>query len=170
MSEEIFDVVNERDEVIDAKPRSVVHAQGLLHRAVHVLVFNARGEIFLQKRSMKKDRQPGVWDSSCSGHVDSGEDYDATAVRELREEIGLSLNAPPQRLFKINACAETDQEFVWIYRCENEGPFQLHPDEIERGGWFALDEVSRWMAVRPHEFATAFALLWKKYLATDLHR
>src|ERR1044071_58563 len=91
MAEDIFDVVNERDEVIDAKPRSYVHANGLLHRAVHVLVFNSRGEIFLQKRSMLKDRQPGVWDSSCSGHVDSGEIYDETAVRELREEIGLDI-------------------------------------------------------------------------------
>src|SRR5436189_1915417 len=97
--EEIFDVVNERDEVIDRKPRSEVHRLGLLHRAVHVLVFNSRGQIFLQKRSMKKDRQPGLWDSSASGHVDSGEDYDTTAVREAREEIGLRLSETPQRLF-----------------------------------------------------------------------
>jgi isopentenyl-diphosphate delta-isomerase type 1 len=130
MSEDIFDIVNEHDEVIGRKPRSEVHARGLLHRAVHVLVFNSRGEIFLQKRSRLKDRQPGVWDSSCSGHVDSGEIYDETAVRELQEEIGLRINSPPQKLFKIDACAETDAEFVWIYRCESEGPFQLHPDEI----------------------------------------
>ena len=91
MTEEIFDVVNERDEVVDRQPRRVVHARGLLHRAVHVLVFNARGEIFLQKRSLLKDRQPGVWDSSASGHVDSGEDYDACAVREVREELGVTL-------------------------------------------------------------------------------
>src|ERR1035441_5886120 len=102
MAEEIFDVVNERDEVMDRKPRSEVHARGLLHRAIHVLVFNARGEVFLQKRSMKKDRQPGVWDSSSSGHVDSGETYDETAVRELREEIGLTVTAPLQKLFKID--------------------------------------------------------------------
>ncbi len=75
------------------KPRSEVHARGLRHRAVHVLVFNSRGEIFLQKRSMKKDRQPGVWDSSCSGHVDAGENYEATAVRELREELGLDITS-----------------------------------------------------------------------------
>src|ERR1017187_10621898 len=149
MPEEIFDVVNECDEVIDRKPRSEVHARGLLHRAIHVLVFNSRGEIFLQKRSMKKDRQPGVWDSSSSGHVDSGENYDETAVRELREEIGLELKAPPQKLFKIDACAETDAEFVWIYRCESDGPFQLHPDEIETGGWFALGKVTSWIAERP---------------------
>src|SRR5215212_4288067 len=116
MSEEIFDVVNERDEVIDRKPRSEVHRLGLLHRAVHVLVFNASGEVFLQKRSMLKDRQPGVWDSSTSGHVDSGEDYDICAERELREEIGLTVAETPGRLFKLDACEETDQEFVWVYR------------------------------------------------------
>jgi isopentenyldiphosphate isomerase len=164
MPEEIFDVVNERDEVIDQKPRGEVHARGLLHRAVHVLVFNSRGEIFLQKRSMKKDRQPGVWDSSASGHVDSCEHYDATAVRELREELGLTANAPLQKLFKIDACAETDAEFVWIYRCESDGPFQLHPDEIETGGWFAPKKVTSWIAEKPRDFASAFVLIWKLFL------
>jgi isopentenyl-diphosphate delta-isomerase len=163
MTEDIFDIVNEHDKVIGRAPRSEVHARGLLHRAVHVLVFNSRGEIFLQKRSMKKDRQPGVWDSSCSGHVDSGEDYDQTAVRELREEIGLSLSAPPQRLYKIDACFKTDAEFVWVYRCENEGPFQLHPDEIETGGWFAPERVVAWIAEKPQDFATAFTLIWKLF-------
>ena len=64
MSEEIFDAVNERDEVIGQRPRSEVHRLGLEHRAVHVLVFNARGELFLPKRSLKKDCFPGAWDSS----------------------------------------------------------------------------------------------------------
>src|SRR5882762_9211354 len=124
MSEEIFDVVNERDEVIGRQPRSEVHRLGLLHRAVHVLVFNARGQVFLQKRSMSKDKSPGLWDSSASGHLDCGEDYDACAVRELREEIGLRLNAPLQKLFKLAAGPETDREFVWVYRGEGEGPFE----------------------------------------------
>ncbi|MEJ0091140.1 MAG: hypothetical protein WDM80_15525 [Limisphaerales bacterium] len=59
MSEEIFDIVNERDEVIGQAPRKEVHARGLWHRAVHVLVFNARGEVFLQKRSMLKGHGQG---------------------------------------------------------------------------------------------------------------
>jgi len=77
MTEEIFDVVNERDEVVGQAPRREVHARSLKHRAVHILVFNARGQVFLQKRSLKKDLHPGVWDSSTSGHLDTGEDYDA---------------------------------------------------------------------------------------------
>ena len=159
---EIFDVVNERDGVIGRQPRTEVHQLGLMHRAVHVLVFNSRRQVFLQKRSRNKDRQPGLWDSSASGHVESGEDYDACAVRELREEIGLQLNATPQRLFKLSASAETDQEHVWVYRCEAEGPFTLDPDEIERGGWFTPAEVTGWMTEKPEEFATALLLIWKK--------
>jgi isopentenyldiphosphate isomerase len=161
LNEEYFDVVNERDEVVGRATRKEVHARGLLHRAVHVLVYNSKGQVFLQKRSMKKDRQPGLWDSSSSGHVDSGEDYDPCTVRELREELGLVVSHPPDRLFKLDACEETDQEFVWIYRCESEGPFELNQEEIETGGWFMPAEVDRWMAERPQEFASALLYLWK---------
>lgn len=164
-AEEIFDVVNDRDEVVGQQSRSEVHRLGLQHRAVHVLVFDSRGQVFLQKRSMKKDRQPGLWDSSASGHLDSGEEYDACAVRELREEIGLGLNKPPQRLFKLAASPETDQEHVWVYGCQAEGPFQLNAEEIERGGWFAPAEVTRWMAERPQEFASALLAIWQRILS-----
>jgi isopentenyl-diphosphate delta-isomerase type 1 len=160
MTEEIFDVVNERDEVVGRQTRREVHRLGLMHRAVHVLVFNSQGEVFLQKRSMSKDRQPGLWDSSASGHVDTGEEYDACAVRELGEELGLHVRETPHRVFKLTASPETDQEHVWVYRCEAEGPFELHPEEIERGGWFTRDEVTRWMAERPQEFASALLVIW----------
>ena len=162
MSEEIFDVVTERDEVTGQAPRREVHARGLWHRAVHVLVYNAQGQVFLQKRSHKKDTAAGLWDSSSSGHVDSGEEYDPCAVREVREEIGLHLEQPPARLFKVDACRETGWEFCWIYRCESEGPFQLHPEEIETGGWFAPEHVTRWVRERPQEFAPAFVLIWQR--------
>lgn len=168
MTEEIFDVVNEQDEVIGRETRREVHRLGLMHRAVHVLVFNAAGNVFLQKRSMKKDRQPGVWDSSASGHVDTGEDYDACAVRELREELGFTPGQPPRRLFKLHASEQTDQEHVWVYICVGEGPFVLHPDEIERGDWFEPTAVTKWLAERPGDFASAVLVIWKRYLETPL--
>lgn len=162
MSEEYFDVVNERDQVIGRETRREVHRTGLKHRAVHVFVFNSRGHVFLQKRSMSKDTSPGLWDSSASGHLDSGEDYDACALRELREELGLRLSASPVRLFKVDACPDTGQEFVWLYQCKNEGPFTLHPEEIERGEWFSPEAVTRFLEERPDDFAPAFDLLWRK--------
>ena len=163
MAEEIFDIVNEHDEVTGQAPRKEVHARGLWHRAVHVLVFNTRGEVFLQKRSMLKDTAKGKWDSSSSGHVDTGEDYDTCAVRELREEIGLIITQPPERLFKVDACKETGWEFCWVYRCAHEGPFVLHPEEIETGAWFAPEFVTNWIVEKPTEFARAFVLIWKKF-------
>jgi isopentenyl-diphosphate delta-isomerase type 1 len=161
MQDEIFDVVNERDEVIGQAPRREVHRQGLRHRAVHVLVFNVKGELFLQKRSMKKDNHPGVWDSSSSGHVDTGETYDACSVRELWEEIGLRPAQAPARLFKIDACKDTGQEFVWVYRCSSEGPFELHPEEIDSGAWFSPSHITQWIAEKPFDFAPSFPLIWK---------
>jgi isopentenyldiphosphate isomerase len=165
MAEEIFDVVDEHDSVIGQETRRRVHQLGLKHRAVHVLVFNARGHVFLQKRSLLKDNWPGVWDSSASGHVDAGEDYDPCAVRELREELGWTLAAPPERLFKIAACADTGQEHVWVYRLQAGGPFILHPEEIDTGDWFHPDVVTAWINRRPGDFASGFRLVWSLYQA-----
>jgi isopentenyldiphosphate isomerase len=165
MSEEIFDVVNDRDEIIGRNTRAEVHRLGLQHRAVHVLVFNSRGDIFLQKRSMKKDCFPGAWDSSAAGHLDCGEDYDACAIRELREELGFTPSAPPRRLFKLPATPETGMEHVWVYRCDAAGPFTLHPEEIERGEWFSRDHVTKWINDRPDDFASALIVIWRKFLA-----
>ena len=162
MSEEIFDIVNERDEVIGQRPRNEVHRLGLMHRAVHVLVYNSRGEMFLQKRSLKKDRQPGVWDSSASGHVDGGESYDTSAVREVKEEIGLDCGSGLKRLFKLPASPATDQEHVWVYRFDSDGPLTLNEEEIDSGDWFAPDAISRWVAERPGDFAPAFIVIWKR--------
>lgn len=167
MAEEIFDVVNDRDEVIDQKPRREVHRLGLLHRAVHIIVTNAKGDVFMQKRSMTKDSSPGLWDTSAAGHVDSGEDYDSCSIRELREEIGLSISETPRRLFYIKACKETGMEFVWVYHTVAEGPFVLHPEEIESGDWFTVKHLNEWTTNRPQDFASSFLRVWaeaKKHL------
>lgn len=161
--EEIFDIVNERDEVTGQRPRREVHRLGLKHRAVHILIFNKRGEIFLQKRSQTKDTYPGTWDSSAAGHLDTGESYDACALREVREELGIQLSAIPRRLFKIDACHDTGQEFVWVYQTEHEGPFILQPEEIETGEWFTCDRLTALLQERPQDFARSFSVIWRLF-------
>ena len=160
MYEDIFDVVNEHDEIIGRELRSVVHARELLHRAVHVLVYNAAGQLFLQKRSMTKDNDPGLWDSSCSGHVDSGESYAVAAERELMEEIDLLVDEPMEELFKIEASAGTGFEFAVIYRTESEGPFTLCPEEIDEGRWFTPEEIDNALANEPEKFSPTFKIVW----------
>lgn len=165
MPEEIFEVVNERDEVIGRQTRREVHRLGLKHRAVHILLFNSRGELFLQKRSALKDTFPRAWDSSASGHLLPGERYEEGAIREIQEELGVRLPQPLRPLFKINACAETGQEFVWVYRGQAEGPFNLNSEEIECGDWFPPDNVTHWMQTRPEDFASALPLIWRTSLS-----
>ncbi len=162
MTEEFFDIVNEDDEVIGQQPRSVVHTKGLWHRASHVLVFNSNGKVFLQLRSMSKDNNPGVWDSACSGHVDAGETYAEAAERELMEEIGLVVKSPLEPLFKINACVETGQEFIWVYRTQSEGPFTLNTDEIDEGRWLSPKVVTSALAETPEKYSPSFRLIWER--------
>jgi isopentenyl-diphosphate delta-isomerase type 1 len=160
--DEFFDLVDEHDRVTGRALRRDVHANGWRHRAVHILLFNRAGQVFLQKRSMRKDMAPGRWDSSCSGHVDSGEEYDAAAQRELGEELGLRLADPPARWFRVEAGAGTGNEFVWVYRAASEGPFALNAEEIDAGEWLAPAEVSRRIQVNAELFSAAFRYLWER--------
>ena len=161
---DIFDVVDRSDKVLRQEPRSVVHQEKLLHRAVHVFVFNKAGQLYLQRRSMAKDTAPGKWVSPCSGHVDSGEDYDKAARRELIEETGLRDPVGLERLFKEAPCEPTGNEFVWVYSCLSEGPFKLDPIEVIDGRWIDLEELKNWLSKRPRDFTWSFSYLWAKYL------
>jgi isopentenyl-diphosphate delta-isomerase len=159
-ADELFDVVDAKDRVIGQAQRGEVHAKGLWHRAVHVLVFNRAGHIFLQKRSMSKDMSPGLWDSSCAGHVDSGEDYDHAAWRELQEELGVKLDQRPARWLRFGACEDNAWEFMWVYRVEHEGPFVLHPEEIERGEWVEPGVLTGKIKEDPENYCSAFRMIW----------
>jgi 16S rRNA (adenine1518-N6/adenine1519-N6)-dimethyltransferase len=158
---ERFAVVDGQDRVVGDAPRAEVHGNNLRHRAVHILVFNHLGELFLQKRSCRKDRHPRLWDSSAAGHVDAGEDYDVAAHRELQEELGVS--AELTRLVKLAASEKTGQEFIWLYHARHDGPFELARSEIEYGDFFPADVVSDWVKVRPNDFAPAFVECWQAF-------
>ena len=158
---ERFPIVDEHDRVVGAAPRREVHGDNLRHRAVHILIFNKAGEVFLQKRSRVKDRHPLRWDSSAAGHVDAGEEFDQAAHRELREELGIS--AKLRRMVKLEASERTGQEFIWLYWAVHEGPFHLAPAEIDYGGFFPTHLVTAWIRARPREFAPGFIECWKSY-------
>jgi len=159
---EVFPVVDAEDNVISAATRAEVHGNNLRHRAVHILIFNAAGELFLQKRSEWKDRHPLLWDSSAAGHVEAGEEYDTTAARELVEELGI--NTPVRRIAKLAASDRTGHEFIWVYAGTWDGPVNFDRSEIEAGGYFPPETVTEWIKARPGDFAPGFVECWKVYL------
>ncbi len=158
---ESFPVVDKNDRLLRDAPRAEVHGNKLRHRAVHILLFSANGDVFLQKRSRWKDRHPLVWDSSAAGHVSAGEEYDVAALRELDEELGISTDL--KRVAKLPASEQTGQEFIWLYRGRHDGPFRLAPSEIEHGEFFPVDLVRKWIRARPNDFAPGFVACWDEY-------
>jgi isopentenyl-diphosphate delta-isomerase len=159
-ADEVFDLVDEHDQVIGQATRAEVHAKGLYHRAVHVLLFNSEGKVFLQKRSMFKDTAPGCWDSSASGHVDRGEVYTETAVRECREELGVEVENL-KKLAKLPPGKANGFEFVEIYTGKHEGPFELNPAEIVDGKWYCSSEVDAALEESPESYALSFRQVWE---------
>jgi 16S rRNA (adenine1518-N6/adenine1519-N6)-dimethyltransferase len=163
VSQESLDIVNEHDEVVGQAPRGVIHREKCLHRAVHILVFNEKNELLLQHRSVHKDQYPGCWDSSASGHVESGETYQRCAIRELKEELDLS--GEPKLIRQIPASAATGFEFISLYQIRSNEPVHYHPGEIEEVGFFPLPLVDTWLGKRPQDFAPGFREAYRAFRA-----
>jgi len=162
--QEIFDVVDEKDHVIGSAPRSEVHARTLRHRAVHVWLFNPRGDLFVQKRSATKDTFPRCYDSSASGHVNSREEYDDCARRETQEELGLAV--PQERFrkhFKMEACEDTGWEFVWIYSVVTDQRPEINLEELESGEFWTPDHTRSMLEAHPEQFVRSFGLVFNEF-------
>ena len=158
---ERFPVVDKNDRIVRYARRSEVHGNNLRHRAVHMLIFNDAGDVYLQQRSRSKDRHPLKWDSSAAGHVSAGENYDETARRELKEELGVTV--PLEKISKLLASQNTDQEFIWLYRGLACGDLVPDKSEIEQGAFFLPAIIDGWTSGRPEDFAPGFLECWKAY-------
>jgi len=156
---EILEIVDEQDKVIGTATRAEIHRQGLMHRAVHIFVFNPRGEIYVQRRSSSKDRHPLKLDSSAAGHVDPGETYQQTAVRELQEELGI--RADIEEILRVPASEETDYEHIALFRAITRLEPVPNTDEIVWGGFMSPERLSELMREDPSDFVPAFVMLWK---------
>ena len=161
--DEIFDVVDSEDMVIGKASRLQVHNNDLMHRSVHILVFNSTGSLFLQKRAMIKDESPGLWDSSAAGHVESGEDYISCAKRELNEELSLSDVQLDEVLF-IPAQSMTFWEHVRVYKCVTDGNICINKNEISEGKYMKLSEINALMQLKPDIHTSTFSHIYENYI------
>ncbi len=159
---EIYDLVDIDDRVIGQATRKKIHQNNLLHRSVHVFVFNPQGDLYLQKRALSKDENPGFWDTSCAGHLDAGEDYLTAANRELMEE--LTISEPLHPFMQIKACKESYWEHVHAYTCTTHQPIKINPAEIQEGRYWSLDEISHALSQKQFQFTSTFKIIFISYL------
>jgi len=171
---ELLDIVDDHDQVIGSATRGEVHRRGLQHRSVHVLVHNGDDSVLLQKRSMQKDQCAGMWDTSCAGHVEAGQEYSDTAPRELHEELGLTAHDALQPLFKMSPNPDNGHEFAMVYLLEHRGPFVAARDEIDELRWFSFPDVDQWAdsisaaesSERPRkeqDLTSGFIEIWRRF-------
>ncbi|MDR1397418.1 MAG: NUDIX domain-containing protein [Desulfarculales bacterium] len=152
----LLPVVNRQDQELGLEFRKDIHRLGLMHRTVHVLVFDKRGRLYLQKRSMEKDNHPGLWTSSAGGHVESGESYLRAAYRELYEELNLIL--PCRYLGILSPQPATDHAFAKIYGAVTYTDPAPDPAEISEGAFFSKSQAWR-LALQRGKTAPVLRLL-----------
>ncbi len=139
--EEYLEIINENGEVIGLAPRSEIHGNpSLMHRVVHVLVFNEKGDILLQKRSMNKDVAPGKWDTSVGGHVNPGEDLLGSAMREMEEELGIK-GKDLEYLYSYVHTNPYETEHVTTFGFVHNGPVTFNREEIEEVRFWSIDDI-----------------------------
>lgn len=161
-------MVDMQDQVIGKATRREIHQKQLIHRSIHILVFNSNKQIFLQKRSNTKDENPGIWDTSSAGHVDTGETYDECAERELWEELRIKESLKP--LAKIKACKETYQEHVQVYVCKTNASITINRNEISAGKYFDWATLPNIIQSNTEIFTSSFKLILKKFTEKISHQ
>ena len=167
-SEEHLEIVNNRGEVIGYAPRSEIHGNpSLIHRVVHVLVFNKKGELLLQKRSQNKDVAPGKWDTSVGGHVGIGEELHFSSRREMHEELGVS-GCELECLYTYIHSNLYETELVTTYRCIYDGDISFNNNEIEEIRFWSFDEIREVMG--KNMLSDNFEDEFKTYLGNHLPR
>lgn len=142
MNEEYFDIIDESCNIIGKATRKECHGnRSLAHCVVHVLVFNNKGELYLQKRSINKDIQSGKWDTSVGGHLNLGESFDQAVYRELKEELGI--NTPVKHLYNYWMRSPVETEYISTYMCIYDGDIVFDPYEIDDGWFWSIDEIEK---------------------------
>lgn len=139
--EEMLPLVDKEGNYIGKAMRSECHKNiSLIHPVVHVHIINSKGQIFLQKRSMKKLIQPGKWDTSVGGHITYGEDINEALKREAWEEAGVE-NGEFQKVTSYLWECPLETEYINVYKCQYENPHIIAVGEIDEGRFWDVDEI-----------------------------
>jgi isopentenyl-diphosphate delta-isomerase type 1 len=149
VQDEQFIVVNEKDEIVGYKTRyECHHNKSLIHRAINIALFNSKGQVVMQKRSMQKDLYPGYHSLSSTGHVSKGESYKDAALRELQEEMGVT-NVTLKEVDTFLVPAPDEVEMIALFTGQYDGKYSYPSDEVESVHYFLPHELQKINLITP---------------------
>ncbi len=164
---EVLDIVDAHDEIVGKADRADAHKKDLLHRVVHVMVFDPDGKLFIQQRALSKDKYPGFFEGSLSGHVKSGETFKDAAERELHEELNIC--AVPKRVKEIIKFGlhEADERILTeLYALKDfKGGIELDKDEVKSGEFWTMKKLDEEIKAGKKLFHPLFLKALKEFRA-----
>lgn len=164
MIEEVI-LVNENDSVVGYMEKMEAHKLGLLHRAFSVFVFNAKGELMLQKRAKSKYHSGGLWTNTCCSHPRSNETVVEAAKRRMQEEMGFVCEVEEKFSFVYKAKLDnelTEHEYDYVlFGNYNEAP-KLNPEEAESYRFMSIDEVKKQITEHPQNYTEWFKICFPR--------
>jgi 8-oxo-dGTP pyrophosphatase MutT (NUDIX family) len=131
-----------------AADRARVRAENLRHAATVVVVRRSSGEIYVHRRTDTKDVYPGLYDFCAGGVVQAGEDPDASAERELAEELGVA-GVPLEPLGEADYADQHARYRAFLYACTYDGPVTWQPDEVAWGTWATPERLRAMLRTLP---------------------
>lgn len=149
MENEMIEIVTNQGKVIGKINRLHAYKTGALHKAVNVLIYNQKEEIFLQQRAANKSSFPLYWDISCAEHVKIGETYKQAAHRGLKEE--LSIDAILKKIrqkhiqkseFKKNGKKVIENELVELYAGTTTSNIKINNNEVKNGSFMKINSIA----------------------------
>jgi len=159
-------LVDESDREVGHLSRELCHeGRGVLHRAFSLLIFNARGELLLQRRAAGKRLWPLYWSNSVCSHPRRNESMDSAIQRRLHEELGI--RCPLSFLFKFQYHAQFDargseNELCWVFIGRHAGPVRPNREEIAAWRWIGVDELNAEISAGARNFTPWFVLEWAR--------
>lgn len=166
-SEEILDLVDDRDQVIGTKSRSEIYKQDLKnYRVVNAFIVNSLGKIWIPRRSASKRLFPLGLDMSMGGHVESGENYDQAFERELKEELNIDSRETPHSLLgHLNPKDDGVSSFMNVYEIKSDKVPDYNQEDFIEYFWLTPEEVLQKLASEEKSKDDLPKLIKKFYLA-----
>lgn len=161
---ELVQIVDEKGRFKRVATREEAHIRNLLHKSVRVLLFNKKGQLYVQQRSFAKDIDPGLWEGSLAGHAVRGEDPIKTAMRETKEELGIRI--PAKRFRKVGSLVianKGDNIHSTVYAVRNVTKTPKLGKEVIQGHWEDPKLITKATKQHKHKFRKSFLLAWKLY-------
>jgi len=165
MADELIDELDTGGNVIGTIMKSEAHATGALHREIHAYLVNSNNELLIQQRTTNKDIYPGLWDISCGGHVAAGENAKTSVLREVKEELGITVNESDIKylftiLLKENCGRIANNMYIEVYMVKTDAKLvdiKVQKDEVSDVKYVTFDKFTELQLSKDKSFIPRYA-------------